>query len=210
MLTFADVTVLSRPAHLNVTLNQMFGLMNSPYAKEASYYVEYFPLSAIKQVANELGDFVFADFLNARFRLIWLGGKTNGRLHFDRNENLMGMIAGYKSFYLFDPSQSESLYGGMPMHGANLMYGFVGDEHMFVRSKENVNPVDAESFTNTMSPVNIRDPDYERVRYARVRARVLTSAVATVPKRQGVELHDRSRRSALQSIQLVARSHFDA
>lgn len=40
---------------------------------------------------------------------------STSRLHFDRYENIMNVIQGTKTFYLFPPSASASLYGGSPV-----------------------------------------------------------------------------------------------
>jgi hypothetical protein len=47
-------------------------------------------------------------------------GLPNSRMHFDRMENLMTVLTGSKSFYLYDPSQSEYLYGGSPVISASF------------------------------------------------------------------------------------------
>lgn len=47
-----------------------------------------------------------------------------GKLHFDRQENLMMMVTGSKTFTLFDPAQSTYLYADIPIRQGNLQVDF--------------------------------------------------------------------------------------
>lgn len=52
--------------------------LSSDFAKEASYYLEYFPVSAFeKEIDNDIGKVPFSDFLFTRFKLFWIGGLTS-------------------------------------------------------------------------------------------------------------------------------------
>ena len=83
----------------------------------------------------------FAQWLGVDHQLVWMGSGMElpqagsdsptptppaayanpvGRLHFDRNENLMLMITGSKVFTLLDPAQSEWVYGDLPIRQASL------------------------------------------------------------------------------------------
>jgi jumonji domain-containing protein 7 len=82
-----------------------------------------------------------------------------GRLHFDRNENLMAVVAGKKIFHLFDPSLSEFLYADLPLRSGSYSakidsFGNVDFTRNAVDSSSN--SVEA----NTYSPVDIRTPNY--------------------------------------------------
>mmetsp|Transcript_79922 Transcript_79922/g.156296 ORF Transcript_79922/g.156296 Transcript_79922/m.156296 type:complete len:867 (+) Transcript_79922:146-2746(+) len=58
----------------------------------------------------------FSDFLVPTHRLLWFGsGGTLGNLHFDRQENIMAVLRGAKTFTLYDPTQSKNLYHGTPL-----------------------------------------------------------------------------------------------
>jgi hypothetical protein len=99
-----------------------------------------------KEVDNDIGKLPFSEFLFPRFKLFWIGGiytfvcrfliqtallisfkypgHTNGKLHFDRYDNLMAQVKGSKTFTLFDPSQSALIYGGEHFDTATLEYGW--------------------------------------------------------------------------------------
>ena len=55
-----------------------------------------------------------------------------GKLHFDRNENIMLMITGSKIFTLYDPAQGEALYADIPLRQASLQLDFDMDTGMCV------------------------------------------------------------------------------
>ena len=187
--------VIARPAHwstvFDVFLSKLTSLhkynqktkTNDSYiaeesarASNISFYLEYFPVGALGvDFAKDVPLIPFAHFLIRRFQLLWLGGggrRTVGRLHFDRNENIMAMIRGSKTFSLFDPGQSASLYGDTPLRSASLkatvdknsppMPNHDRDVSgvQFSRDKTNIMPtaVDVHSY----SPVDLQHPNYTR------------------------------------------------
>lgn len=116
-------------------------------SEDAYLYVEYAALALVKEKIEEAGmdpsmffndlgptfqeasvspddkkgntDLSFAGFLALSTRLLWLGtGGTIGNLHFDRQENLMAVLRGSKTFTLFDPRDSANLYVGEPLREA--------------------------------------------------------------------------------------------
>ena len=74
--------------------------MNVPIA--CRYFPVYaaFGMSGSKHAQvykKEFPEFKWAQFLNLRYNLLWIGGGSSSggpvsRLHFDRNENLMTMV----------------------------------------------------------------------------------------------------------------------
>jgi len=110
---------------------------------------------------KDIGTFSFSSWLDPQFNLVWIGGKTNGRLHYDRNENLMGMILGEKIFTIFDPYQSDSLHaGGKDMKWtANIKYYFNSTHGVFWRNPEDLVSISEDP---TMSPINLKAPDFKR------------------------------------------------
>lgn len=99
-------------------------------------YLEYYPLNALnptlKKDIKSLKE--FAHFLSLNFELMWLGGgnnRKNGRLHFDRHENIMVMIAGKKEWHMYSPLESTNLYGDSILRQASLEARVVNvDEEM--------------------------------------------------------------------------------
>jgi len=161
-----DDLVLTRPAHMQMQFSQFLDVLDSHHTNTANFYLEYFPLSVFPEhMKYDLGPLEFADFLDLKFNLCWIGGKTNGRLHYDRNENLMAMVKGTKTFTLYDPSQSDKLYSGVGISwSGNLKYSFneqgIG---VFQRDKSLLGIITEDSARiNAMAPVNIKKPDYKK------------------------------------------------
>jgi len=132
--------------------------------EDAYFYLEYFPLAVLgDQFYDDVPPMEWANFLIKRTNLLWMGGgtqKTVGRLHFDRNENLMAMIRGTKTFVLYDPGQSKNLYGDTPLRSATLNFTFgKNSEVIFRREAGGVakKSVDIHAY----SPVDITNPDYK-------------------------------------------------
>eukprot|EP01042_Synura_sphagnicola_P002323 gene2323-2781_t len=166
----SEPVIIARPAHWNVKLGTFIKLLDAlaisgnATSGKASYYLEYFPLPLLgDELMKDVLPMPFANFLIKRYRLLWLGGggaRTVGRLHFDREENLMAIIRGSKTFTLFSPSESEYLYGDSPLREASFSFSFAPNgSAVFSRDPSNVSPVKAE--THVYSPVDIRRPDYK-------------------------------------------------
>lgn len=149
--------VIARPAFLDVKFEEFVGLLKSKYAETAYYYLQYFPMRALRNLTQDLGDFSFADWLHPRFHLIWFGdGRTGGHMHYDVLENLMVVVRGGKKFMLFDPSQNQELYAGEPMPQGHLVYGFDNKKPQgahFVRDPAHITRVEGE-VTNHYSPID--------------------------------------------------------
>ena len=118
--TGTEPIIIARPAHWSTSFEQFMNILNllkesiknnnkSKNQLNATFYLEYFPLGALgDKVVKDLKSMSWSNFLIKRTHLVWMGGgnkTTVGKLHFDRNENLMAMIRGRKTFHLFDPSQ---------------------------------------------------------------------------------------------------------
>ena len=117
------------------------------------------------------------------------GVSSVSRLHFDRFENVMTVIRGFKRFYLFPPTESSNLYGGTSIISGTFTAlpksGDVKDEdinrnqtgdlqshtssplqynssnvYTLVRLPETVNLT--PNLHHTYSPTNILDPDLAR------------------------------------------------
>eukprot|EP01041_Mallomonas_annulata_P000659 gene659-1271_t len=130
---------------------------------EASFYLEYFPLAVLGQhMVDDITPMPWANFLIKRTNLLWMGGgaqKTVGRMHFDRNENLMAMIRGSKTFHLYDPLQSEYLYADTPLRSASFGATVGLDGRVaFQRPSDSVAEEAVEA--HTYSPVDIQNPNY--------------------------------------------------
>ncbi len=92
-----------------------------------------------------------------------------GRLHFDRFENLMSMIAGSKKFVIFGPDQGSNLYAASPLKSGSLKFqqkewlnasaqAQTGNSEYFVRNSIEIDTPD--NIYHTYSPVDIRKPNY--------------------------------------------------
>ena len=156
-------------------------LQQNSSIQNPSLYIEYMPISALENhtLFNDIPKFYWSHVLDAKLQLLWLGGggsKKNGRLHFDNFENLMTVISGSKTFYLYPPSNSAYLYADQVLRSATLTASRLamkkcGDKSKncdvdllqdwkFERLAEKVN--DVSSTIHTYSPVNILNPDYEK------------------------------------------------
>jgi hypothetical protein len=89
-----------------------------------------------------------------------------GKLHFDRQENLMMMVTGSKRFTLYDPAQSTALYADMPVRQGSLQVAFnrTSGEAVFTREARPPFFVDVKLDVHAYSPLDIRA---ERRRLAR-------------------------------------------
>lgn len=140
---------------------------------------------------DEIPSIPWAQWLSPLYQLIWLGGGEApeksvevlgekhdhggvlkrrrgtlvGCLHFDRNENIMVMVAGTKNFTVFDPTQSPMLYGDHPVHQGSLgvSWDATSGNISFARSTSIGEPFKFTQNLNNVhaySPVDIRRPDY--------------------------------------------------
>lgn len=161
-------TLIVRPAHIQMTFPQFLSLLQTPNVNISNFYLEYFPIEALVNASHLLAhvpSHLFADFLATRYHLLWMGGGYSrnlptSRLHFDRNENLMTMMRGRKTFYLYDPSQSVNVYGGEGVRSA--AFQFVGNisHGDFVRPQGKVS--EELNTYHTYSPVDIMNPDFAK------------------------------------------------
>jgi hypothetical protein len=149
-----------------------------------SFYIEYFPVALLKAIARTgLKPLRWSRVLNPSMQLLWMGvggPRKNSRLHFDAYENIMVVAAGTKTFRLFDPSQSASVYGDTLMRSATIHAEYRVEEvnyscpisyrdncgiepgvgrYTFYRPPEAVDP---HLYSHTYSPVDISRPDYAR------------------------------------------------
>lgn len=166
--------IIARPAQVPMKLSQFYGLLYSEYTKDAYFYLQYLPLKVVSEsLVEDVGKIkdTFARFLDPQLQLIWLGdGRNGGWIHHDKQENLMAMIAGSKTFHLIPPlaDQSEYLYGGIPMRGAGLEYRWSDTEKSpetglpkanFVRDPSKISELNEYQ---TYTPIRIDQPDYEK------------------------------------------------
>jgi len=94
-------------------------------SSNATFYVEYFPLALLPEMRRGVPRLKWSSFLAKRYQLLWMatgvaasdggvkgsamkGTRVVGRLHFDRNENLMAVVADEKTFRLFHPGEQKS------------------------------------------------------------------------------------------------------
>jgi hypothetical protein len=182
-----DTVLIVRPAHEQMTLSQLINYAAEATKDNVTHYLEYFPLASLG--GEEAKDSVFsmktANFLHPRFTLLWMGmaGVTEptGRLHFDRFENIMAVVAGRKRFHIFGPDQGEYVYAAMPLRSATYTFernkpAAVGPQSgarsqgsskgevlrssigKFYRDPSTVSK-DYSDF-HTYSPVNVKNPNY--------------------------------------------------
>lgn len=177
--------LIARPGHVSFPFREFLRLLKTHELRNATYqqqrhrhshddddddglssisaYLEYFPLHVLNAKAQgDLPDLTWARFLSLRYNLIWVGGasKTVGRLHFDRNENVMIMIAGQKVFTLYDPAQSATLYGDFPIRSASYEADYDA-ARASVKLRRSPSKVTGELVqAHTYSPVDIRHPDF--------------------------------------------------
>lgn len=159
--------VIARPAHLQMSLAEYIDISRSD-VQNTSLYLEYYPTALLgDEFMHGIPDLKFASFLRKRYQLIWMAASASrdvranitGRLHFDRNENLMAVVAGKKTFHIFDPTMSELLYADSPLRSAS--YSAIRNPSgsiSITRSSLSPNSVPVEA--NTYSPVDIRSPNY--------------------------------------------------
>ena len=181
-----DTELLVRPATTELLFSELvslwkyFGSLKSDNwsTNIPSLYMEYMPIISIGNVYRDLSEFYWSHILNPKLQLMWLGGgKTvkNGRLHYDKFENIMTVIAGKKTFTLFSPTQSFNLYADLPLRPASLdfkmkrndgckEFGCVFSpektEFVFSRLAENIENI--SSHLSTYSPVRLSQPDYQK------------------------------------------------
>jgi hypothetical protein len=101
--------LIVRPASLSLRFKELASLWkshsmirrtNRPNAQilNATFYMEYYPLNALNpKLLNDIKKMPFTNFLSTVLQLLWMGGgddPKNGRLHFDRYENIFVMLAG--------------------------------------------------------------------------------------------------------------------
>lgn len=176
--------VVARPAQLHVTFKEFHALLHSNYNNEETFfYMQYMP---IKLFDNEgqgteasptetlLQDIPpieesFAQFLFPQLQLLWIGdGRNKGWVHNDKQENLMAVLSGKKTFRLIPPlpAQRPLLYGNQPMRGGNLLYKFLDERDestglpkaKFFRNKELLSEI---NHFQSYSAVRLDNPNYE-------------------------------------------------
>lgn len=117
----------------------------------------------------------WSEVLSLHYQLLWLGGggvkgrgveKNVGKMHFDRNENIMVMFSGSKNFTLYNPLQSAYLYGDFPIYQGNIGVDWdkATGKISFSRSVSKEPPYSFSQQKNVMhtySPVDINNPDLE-------------------------------------------------
>lgn len=89
------------------------------------------------------------------------------RMHFDRMENLMTVLKGKKTFILYDPLQSDNLYGSIPMIGASydaeIVKNFKINDGFKVKFIRNSSKISKEPNNyHTYSPINVRSPNFKK------------------------------------------------
>ncbi len=119
--------LIVRPAHLHLPFSSFAAMLQSKSHNASNFYLEYFPVhSAFSQTESGFAykDVIperhsFTNFLSMDYNLLWMGGGTGEKdsvpvssAHFDRNENVMTVVRGSKTFHLFDPSLGKEMYGG--------------------------------------------------------------------------------------------------
>lgn len=179
-LNATESVVIARPAHAQMTFANFIDASKESRLKNVTHYLEYFPLkSLLNPGSKDVLNIKWANFLSPRFTLVWFGmsGQRNpvGRLHYDRHENLMAVVAGSKQFVLYGPDQGEELYAATPVRSGALSYypfarnvsssfDYTGTNSekigTFVRDKSSID----ETFNeyHTYSPVDILNPDFSK------------------------------------------------
>jgi len=167
--------VVARPAQLTVPFEKYVQLLKSPYSDNSTYfYLQYMPLKLFNggKLADDIdrSSLKFADFLDEKLQLLWLGdGRNGGAIHNDRQENLMAMISGTKVFRLVPPlpEMTDYLYAGMPMRGGSLKFRWTKtvDPATGLFKTEFVRDINSLSEVNpyqSYTAVRIDKPEYER------------------------------------------------
>lgn len=123
-----DTVLIVRPAHEQMTLAELIDYSVEARKDNVTHYLEYFPLAALggEEAMNSVFSMKVANFMQPRFTLLWMGmaGVTEptGRLHFDRFENIMAVVAGRKRFHIFGPDQGENVYAATPLRSATYSF----------------------------------------------------------------------------------------
>ena len=174
-----ESVVIARPANKQMKFQDFVELSKLRRHENATHYLEYFPLKTLEgEGEGDIPDMKWSNFLSPRFKLLWFGisavKNPVGRLHYDRFENLMAMVAGSKEFVLYGPDQGKELYAATPLRSAPLIYderfpnetsvGGTGDmnceDSIFVRDNSRID--DESTDYHTYSPLDITKPDYEK------------------------------------------------
>jgi len=156
--------VLTRPAQMTAKFGKYLELIFSDFEnKNATHYLEYFPLNHFPDSENLVGNLPFAEFLRVRNELIWLSKKSRAGIHFDKKENLMVQLSGEKEFMIVPPEESLLLYVDSEVkYEGSLKYGFASNEESkFLKEASQLNKAETKGMSD-YSPVDIRNPDYER------------------------------------------------
>lgn len=117
---------------LDMSLHEFFNTIDENAKLKRYYYLQYQKFENFPQLQN---DFDVPDFIPAKTinTRIWIGsGKNITPLHHDTQSNILTQVKGRKKFTLFSPSESRTLY-----------------------------PFPFSSKSYTLSPVNLKEPDYE-------------------------------------------------
>lgn len=174
-----ESVIIARPAHAQMKFQDFVEEAQRTQGDDVTHYLEYFPLKTLESTGSkDVPSIKWANFLSSRFTLVWFGmsGVRNpvGRLHYDRHENLMAMVAGSKQFVLYGPDQGEALYAATPLRSGSLVYQPAGNvsRHVevdgttqqrrgrFIRDKTTID--DTYNEYHTYSPVDITRPDYAK------------------------------------------------
>ena len=157
-LEFPDL-VVPRPAHANMKFSEYIDLMELIANKTLTNVSAYLEYSSIRQYFPDLEkDISEMPFLNSFLTLkhlnIWLSdGNTLGKLHFDPFDNFLCMIDGRKEVILFEPHDNRMLYEA---HIPEAQFSVDLKRYKFRRDKL------MESTSMVMSPIDIRNPDFDR------------------------------------------------
>lgn len=177
-----ETLIIVRPAHAQMKFPKFVEAAIESKQENVTHYLEYFPLKTLqKRGRKDIPTIKWSHFLAPRLTLLWFGmsGIRNpvGRLHYDRHENLMAMIAGSKQFVLFGPDQGDNLYAALPVRSGTLTYrrtrtnsSLSGDSlsetmGIFIRDKNKIDKTFNEY--HTYSPVDINNPDF--IKYPKYR-----------------------------------------
>jgi hypothetical protein len=138
-----------------------------PY-NSSTLYLEYYPLGRLSlSLLNDVNPIRWASFLSLKLQLLWMGGgddPKNTPLHYDKFENFMVMVAGKKTFRMFDPGQSALVYGDelspIGIIGAELILNeSTGVEEIrYTRDEADI----TEAVYTTYTMLDPHHPDYNR------------------------------------------------
>ena len=174
-----ESVIIARPAHAQMKFPDFVQEAHRAQSDDVTHYLEYFPLKTLESAGSkDVSSIKWANFLSPRFPLVWFGmsGVRNpvGRLHYDRHENLMAMVAGAKQFVLYGPDQGEALYAATPLRSGSLVYqrtgnvssnvevdgASLGSGGRFIRDKNRID--DTYNEYHTYSPVDITRPNFTK------------------------------------------------